>query len=73
MNKNDDEEGERIITRPEHLARSSPANLIEFFHHPCEIIAINFTETVDLRLPPYKKRLVHKMANRKQPPKENNQ
>ncbi|MDN2487873.1 hypothetical protein MML63_19765 [Kosakonia sacchari] len=73
MNKNDDQEGERITTRPEHLARSSPANLIECCYHPCEIIAINFTQTVDLRLPPYKKRLVQKMANRKQPPKENNQ
>lgn len=73
MESKNNDEGERICTLPEDLPTCLSTHLIEHSHHPAEIIAINFTDIVDLRLPPYKKRLVHKMANRKQSPKENNQ
>lgn len=73
MESKENDEGERINELSENLPDCLSTNLIEHSHHPAEIIAINFTETVDLRLPPYKKRLVLKMANRKRPSKENNQ
>ncbi|MEJ8324621.1 hypothetical protein WKI40_15925 [Kosakonia sacchari] len=73
MESQNNDEGERICTLPEDLSEHLSTHLIEDSHYPAEVISINFTEAVDLRLPPYKKRLVHKMANRKQPPKGNNQ
>lgn len=65
MNLENNEEGERIIDQPENVATSFCANVIENAQIHCELIAIDFTETVDLQLQPYKKRLVYKLANRK--------
>lgn len=66
MSSKNNDEGERIGLLSENLPTCLSTNLIEHSHQPAEIMAINFTEAVDLSLPPYKKRLVHKMANRKQ-------
>ncbi|WP_039055458.1 hypothetical protein [Enterobacter sp. Bisph1] len=65
MNQNNNEEGERIIDKTENLALSIPAQLTDNSSSLCEMIAVDFTETVDLQLLPYKKRLIHKLANRK--------